>query len=364
MPTEVMMMIKSEQVYNVLYKEIINGNYNPGDKLPSENNLSVRFGVSRPTIARALMKLQEMGIIYSKKGSGHFISLTGVNKLHYAILAPRMAQDDSRYILDELFELLKKIATRSHITLLKGRMHFKNEHFQNIIKTIKLAVDEYGKENVQGIFYVPIEFVRESELINKVILEYIKKLNIQVILLDRDYVAPPLTGDFDVIMMNNMSAGYCMTTHLLRSGAKKIAFLMLKDSAMTITSRLYGFNIAVQETSNSSTIIKTEKISTETIDTLRLNNVNHIVCANDFTAKCLTELWQIHNPKIPLYTVSFDNASFSDDVNYSLTTWKHPLHEIAITAMELMNERVSNPLTPIRVVLLNGAIVKRKSCGL
>lgn len=53
-------------------------------------------------------------------------------------------------------------------------MHFKNEHFQNIIKTIKLAVDEYGKENVQGIFYVPIEFVRESELINKVILEYIK----------------------------------------------------------------------------------------------------------------------------------------------------------------------------------------------
>ncbi|MFV5229921.1 GntR family transcriptional regulator [Klebsiella pneumoniae] len=362
-----MMMIKSEQVYNVLYKEIINGNYNPGDKLPSENNLSVRFGVSRPTIARALMKLQEMDIIYSKKGSGHFISLTGVNKLRYAILAPRMAQDDSRYILDELFELLQKIATSSRITLLRGRMYFKSEHFKNIIETIKLSVDEYVKENVQGIFYVPIEFISESELINKVILEYIKKLNIQVILLDRDYVAPPLTGDFDVIMMNNISAGYCMTKHLLRSGAKKIAFLMLKDSAMTITSRLYGFNIAVLETlfyANSSTIIKTEKISTETIDTLRLNNVNHVVCANDFTAKCLTEQWQIHNLKIPLYTVSFDNASFSDDVSYSLTTWKHPLNEIAITAIALMNERVSNPLTPARVILLNGSIVKRKSCGL
>lgn len=361
------MMIKSEQVFNVLYKEIIDGNYNPGDKLPSESNLSVRFGVSRPTIARALMKLQKMEVIYSKKGSGHFISLTGVSKPHYAILAPRMAQDDSRYILDELFELLKQIATSSRITLLKGRMHFKNEHFQNIIETIKLSIDEYAKENVQGIFYVPIEFVSESELINKIILEYIKKINIQVILLDRDYVTPPLTGDFDVIMMNNMSAGYCMTNHLLRSGAKKIAFLMLKDSAMTIASRLYGFNIAVQETlfcTNSSIIIKTERISMETIDTLRLNNVNHVVCANDFTAKCLTEQWQIHNPKIPLYTVSFDNASFSDDINYSLTTWKHPLNEIAITAMELMNKRVSNPLTPVRVVLLNGAIVKRKSSGL
>lgn len=136
---------------------------------------------------------------------------------------------------------------------------------------------------------------------------------------------------------------------------------------MTIASRLYGFNIAVQETlfyANSSTIIKTEKISTETIDTLRLNNVNHVVCANDFTAKCLTEQWRIHNPKIPLYTVSFDNVSFSDDVNYSLTTWKHPLNSIAITAMELMNQRVSNPLTPVRIILLNGSIVKRKSCGL
>lgn len=224
MPTEVMIMIKSEQIYNVLYKEIIDGNYNPGDKLPSENNLSVRFGVSRPTIAKALMKLQEMEVIYSKKGSEHFISLTGVSKQHYAILAPRMAQDDSRYILDELFELLQKIATSSRITLLRGRMHFKNDHFQNIIETIKLSVEEYAKENVRGIFYVPIEFVRESELINKVILEYIKKLNIQVILLDRDYVAPPLTGDFDVIMMNNMSAGYCMTNHLLRSGTKKLLF--------------------------------------------------------------------------------------------------------------------------------------------
>lgn len=362
-----MTMAKSDQVYDVLLKEIIDGNYKPGDKLPSENNLSHRFGVSRPTIAKVLMLLHEMEVIYSKKGAGHFISSTGVNKLNYAILAPRMEQDDSRFILDELFELLQKIASSSRVTLFRGRMYFKSDHFQNTIDTIKSAVDEYAKENVKGIFYVPIEFIHESELINKVILNYISRLNIQVILLDRDYVTPPLTGDFDVIMMNNMSAGYYMTSHLLRSGAKKIAFLMLKDSAMTITSRLYGFNIAIQEAlsyTNGSTIIKTEKINAETINILQLNKINHVVCANDYTAKCLTEQWRNHNQKIPLYTVSFDNASFSDDVNYSLTTWKHPLNEIAITAMEVMNERVSNPLTPVRVILLNGSMIKRNSCGL
>ncbi len=57
-----------------LTQDIASARYTPGDKLPTEAELSARFGVNRHTIRRALAALAEQDLIHSRRGSGVFVT--------------------------------------------------------------------------------------------------------------------------------------------------------------------------------------------------------------------------------------------------------------------------------------------------
>lgn len=65
---------KHEQVKQHLKKEITEGNYESGEKLPSEKRLCDYFKVSRVTVRHALQNLENDGLIYRKQGVGAFVS--------------------------------------------------------------------------------------------------------------------------------------------------------------------------------------------------------------------------------------------------------------------------------------------------
>ncbi len=64
---------KFESIYEELLKEIQNGNYLPGSKLPTEKDLAERFLVSRNTLRQALMLLTQEGYISNQQGRGTFV---------------------------------------------------------------------------------------------------------------------------------------------------------------------------------------------------------------------------------------------------------------------------------------------------
>jgi GntR family phosphonate transport system transcriptional regulator len=47
--------------------------FGPGDQLPTEAELSLRFGVNRHTVRRAMLGLQERGLIRVEQGRGSFV---------------------------------------------------------------------------------------------------------------------------------------------------------------------------------------------------------------------------------------------------------------------------------------------------
>lgn len=61
------------RVLNTLRKRIEDGEYAPGAALPSEAQLCTEFGVSRPTVLKALGILKQDGWIESQQGRGSFV---------------------------------------------------------------------------------------------------------------------------------------------------------------------------------------------------------------------------------------------------------------------------------------------------
>lgn len=59
--------------YEQIHDMIKRGEIRPGEKLPSENELTAMLKVSRGTVRQALILLREGGLIYNHQGKGNFL---------------------------------------------------------------------------------------------------------------------------------------------------------------------------------------------------------------------------------------------------------------------------------------------------
>lgn len=57
-----------------LTEDITEGRYAPGDKLPTEAELSARFGVNRHTVRHAIKSMSENGLVHARRGAGVFVA--------------------------------------------------------------------------------------------------------------------------------------------------------------------------------------------------------------------------------------------------------------------------------------------------
>lgn len=82
----------ADEIARQIRQEVMAGRLKPGQKLPAERELCVRFGVSRNTLREALRALEISGLIQLKKGAtgGAFIKsgdtevvITGIRDLYY-----------------------------------------------------------------------------------------------------------------------------------------------------------------------------------------------------------------------------------------------------------------------------------------
>lgn len=63
-----------DQIYGRIFEQIASGELNVGDKLPSEHEISEAFGVSRPVVREALLRLRTDGLVSAYQGVGTFVS--------------------------------------------------------------------------------------------------------------------------------------------------------------------------------------------------------------------------------------------------------------------------------------------------
>lgn len=67
-------MLTRSEVASQLESEVLSGGLEPGAKLPSERELALRMGVSRPLVREALRSLVERGLVEISPGRGTFVT--------------------------------------------------------------------------------------------------------------------------------------------------------------------------------------------------------------------------------------------------------------------------------------------------
>ena len=64
------------QLAELLEEEIVTGRWEPGIRVPSENELCSRYELSRTTVRQALARLEQEGLVSREKGRGTFVSMS------------------------------------------------------------------------------------------------------------------------------------------------------------------------------------------------------------------------------------------------------------------------------------------------
>ena len=63
-----------KSIADTLRREIADGHYRPGDKLPTEAQLAGRFGVNRHTVRHAIRALVDDKLVHTRRGAGAFVA--------------------------------------------------------------------------------------------------------------------------------------------------------------------------------------------------------------------------------------------------------------------------------------------------
>lgn len=135
-----------KKAYQVIVDQIkeyfLNGELQPGEKLPTERELASRFNVSRTSVREALRKLEIKGLIEIKQGSGSFIKATESHTLGEELSSTIIKTE--KKLIYEMLELRQ--ALEVECAFLASR-RANSEDLERIRKALELM--EQGKNDVE-----------------------------------------------------------------------------------------------------------------------------------------------------------------------------------------------------------------------
>lgn len=89
------------EIYNQMKELIISGEWGLGERIPSENELSRQFEVSRNTIRSAIQHMRALGMLGARHGQGTYVvSSISENRAETMIPTISLSQSDILDILD------------------------------------------------------------------------------------------------------------------------------------------------------------------------------------------------------------------------------------------------------------------------
>lgn len=355
---------KHRQVYDALSQDIQSGRLKGGDRLPSEADLVGLFGVSRITAGRAVRDLQSAGLVERRAGSGTYVkAASATHGLSFGLLIPDLGETE---VFEPICQGMMASPLASAHALVWGSATSAGAAKED--RAWQLC-RQYIDRGVTGVFFAPLELTIRKDDVNRRIVEALDAAGIPVVLLDRPALPYLRRGRHDLVGIDNRRAGYLITDHLLRLGAKRIAFVAVENAAATVEAREAGYREALYAAGapvERALVCRLDPTDGSAVAAfLESSRPDALVCANDWTAARLMHTVLERGYKVPgdLRLAGIDDMEYARLLPVPLTTLRQPTREIGAAAFAAMLERVARPGAPARDILLQTELIVRRSCG-
>lgn len=351
------------RIIESLRQNIEAGRYRNGVRLPSEAELMLRFGVSRMTVVKAMQHLQQEGLLVRRAGSGTYASgADSSQKRVFGLIIPDLGRTE---IFEPICQGMSATPNASGHSLSWGHSaggESKEDEAERLC-------EQYIEQRVSGVFFAPVEFGPRREQVNRRVLKALKQARIPVVLLDRCVLDYPARSEYDIVGLDNRRAGYVVTDHLIRQGAKRVGFFALEGSAETVDDRIAGYREALYASGmalDRELVLRADPADAATLSAaIEAKKIDALLCANDLTAAHVMRTLLGLGLRIPgdIRIAGIDDVRYAELLPVPLTTLRQPCRDLGVTAIATMLDRISNPHLPARSVLLNGSLIVRQSCG-
>ena len=155
------------QVYVQLKARLMEGIWKVGEKLPSENELCISFGVSRVTVRAAIQQLEILGLVETRHGGGNFVkdfsTINAMDAFH-----PLIQINENQDIITVLE--YRKIIEKGTIGLVVPKITKKDIDFlEETYKTMQSCTDEPEKHaRADHLFHYRLAQIAQNPIITKV----------------------------------------------------------------------------------------------------------------------------------------------------------------------------------------------------
>lgn len=161
----------ADRIATQIAQMIRGGDYAPGDRLPTINDMAGRFGVGHPTLREALKKLETLGLVNVKHGSGVYVE---ADQDQLLMSNPVFAGEVSKDMMLDLIEARIPIEQR---TVALAAQHASEEHLQRMDELMEEAGDHL--QDAEELTRTNMEFHREVAVAsgNVVLAQLLKVLS-------------------------------------------------------------------------------------------------------------------------------------------------------------------------------------------
>jgi len=354
---------KRASIAETLRHEILLGKYAVGSRFPSEHMLMRRFGVARSTVTQALSDLKQDGILRSMSGSGSYVTPLAKVKGSIGIIVPDRGMGE---IFDPICRAIRREVVRlGYEVIFQDALNgTADERKANAVAFARRCAEDH----VAGVVMEPIELVSGKDETTAEMLSVLKAINVPVVLIDRDVVPSPGRSGYDLVGIDNFLVGYMACEHMVKCGARRIAFVAFRNSAPTVARRINGVAQAAIDGGIGWGRRNAVEIDFGDANALvRLmrgrNPPDAIVCGNDCTAAFVERTLDEVGFSVPddVMVSGFDDIAFAKSAKVPLTTFRQPCDDIGRVAIRTLVERILHPDLPPRQILLAAEMVERLS---
>lgn len=333
---------KYKIVVNWIQEQINEGAFRPGEKLPSENELSARFQLSRQTVRHAIAVLEQQKLVSRIQGSGTFAGAVSRSERpdRYMNIAVMSTYVDS-YIFPAVLKGIERALSRGGYTMQLAFTGNQVEREQEVMDKL------LEKGMIDGLIAEPAK----SALPNPN-LHYYQKLieqGVPVLFFNSNY--PQL--NLPCVSLDDETIGRKAVEYLVHAGHRNIGGIFKCDDGQGHL-RYAGYMRGLQNAGLKIDEKRTVWMDTEDFRELewwsdyllrRLEGCTGIVCYNDEVAYLLAEICRKRGIQIPdqLSLVGVDNSDLALMGDPPITSFPHPMEQLGKKVAENIIEMIENP---------------------